>query len=160
MATSMLQGITEYLPRLERMLLMLLVLGIVMAFLTSVGSLIINIAIAGLALVFFLYAYKPINVNSGDDEKAGMGELLGWAVVPKVLWISCAVSAMGILFFLLRTGNLEYKNMVMIGGFSILVGLVVLGVLQVSGTKHLQVVTPILLRAVPLMIMDFYIFFG
>lgn len=156
----MLQGITEYLPRLERMLLMLLVLGIVMAFLTSVGSLIINIAIAGLALVFFLYAYKPINVNSGDDEKAGMGELLGWAVVPKVLWISCAVSAMGILFFLLRTGNLEYKNMVMIGGFSILVGLVVLGVLQVSGTKHLQVVTPILLRAVPLMIMDFYIFFG
>jgi len=38
--------------------------------------------------------------------------------------------------------------------------LLVLGVLQVSGTKHLQVVTPILLRAMPLMIMDFYLFFG
>ena len=160
MATSMLQGITQYLPRLERMLLMLLVLGIVMTFLTSVGSLIINIAIAGLALIFFLYAYKPLPVSTGEDEKASIRELLGWSIVPKVLWISCAVSAMGILFFLIRTGSLEYRNMVMIGGLSILVGLVVLGVLQVSGTKHLQVVTPILLRAVPLMIMDFYIFFG
>lgn len=156
----MLQGITQYLPRLERMLLMLLVLGIVMTFLTSVGSLIINIAIAGLALIFFLYAYKPLPASTGEDEKASIRELLGRSIVPKVLWISCAVSAMGILFFLIRTGSEEYRNMVTIGGFSILSALVILGVLQVIGTKHLQVVTPILLRAIPLMIMDFYILLG
>ncbi|HLT71112.1 MAG TPA: hypothetical protein VKZ75_00605 [Cyclobacteriaceae bacterium] len=158
MATSMLQGITRYLPRLERMLLMLIVLGIVITFLTNAGALIINVAIAGLALVFFLYAYQPLLVNTGKDEKAGMGELLGWSIVPKVLWIGCAISAMGILFFLIKTGTDEYRNMVMIGGFSIVSSLLVLGVLQVSGTKHLQVITPILLRAIPLMIMDFYVF--
>lgn len=160
MAASMLQGITQYLPRLERMLLMLLVLGIVVTFLTKAGSLIINIAIAGLALVFFLYAYKPLEVNAGNNEKAGVSELLGWSVVPKVLWISCAVSAVGILFFLIKTMNDGYLNMVMIGGFSILGGILVLGVLAISGTKHLEVTTPILLRAIPLMIMDFYIFLG
>lgn len=156
----MLQGITQYLPRLERTLLMLIVLGIVITFLTSAGSLIINVAIGGLALVFFLYAYRPLLVNAGKDERAGMGELLGWSIVPKVLWIGCAISAMGILFFLIKTGSDEYRNMVMIGGISIVSGLLVLGVLRVSGTKHLQVVTPILLRAIPLMIMDFYVFLG
>lgn len=154
----MLQGVTQYLPRLERMLLMLLVLGIVVTFLSATGSLIINVAIAGLSVVFFLYAYKPLDANTGEKEKAGIGELLGWSVVPKVLWISCAVSALGILFFLIKTGTGEYRNMVMIGGFSILSGLLVLGVVWTSGTKHLEVVTPILLRAIPLMIMDFYIF--
>lgn len=156
----MLQGITQYLPRLERMLLMLLVLGIVITFLTNAGSLIINVAIAGLALVFFLYAYKPLDVNAGKNEKVGLGEMLGWSIVPKVLWISCAVSAVGILFFLVKTGSGEYMNLVMIGGFSIMIGLLVLGVLRVSGTKNLEVVTPILLRAIPLMIMDFYVFLG
>lgn len=156
----MLQGVTQYLPRLERMLLMLLVLGIVMTFLTSVGTLIINLAIAGLALTFFLYAYRPLDVETGGDEKPGMAELLGWAIVPKVLWISCAVSALGILFFLTRTANEGYRSMVMIGGVSILIGILVLGVLGMTGTRHLAHTTPILLRAIPLMLMDSYIFLG
>jgi hypothetical protein len=78
-------------------------------------------------------------------------------IVPKVLWISSAISALGIAFYLFDFGNDGYKRMLMIGGLTIGIGTLLLLVFFVSGVKHIKIVTPILLRAIPLCLVDFYL---
>jgi len=80
-------------------------------------------------------------------------------IVPKVLWISSAISALGIAFYLFDFGNDGYKRLLMIGGLTIGIGTLLLVVFLASGVKHIKTVTPILLRAVPLCLVDFYILF-
>ncbi|HEY4654223.1 MAG TPA: hypothetical protein VIH22_06900 [Cyclobacteriaceae bacterium] len=160
MAQSLLQQITSHLPRLERLLLIVLVLGIASTFVSSVGSLIVNVSIAGLAMTFFLYACKPLERGITASDESAFRDAVARGVVPRVLWISCAVSAMGVLFFLLRMNRESSERMLLIGCVSILAALLALGILRIGGTRHLNAVEPVLLRAVPLLLIDCYLLFG
>ncbi len=111
-----------------------------------------------LAAVYFLNAYMPVNFQRDDNEKFGMKELLLTTMLPKILWISCAVCMAG--FFLLSQ-NAEHDahlNLWMIGGLSLLGGLVFLAFGMVTGDKHATVVAPVAFRAVPLLILVIYFY--
>lgn len=150
--------ITAHLPLAEKILLTSLAVGSIMIVM-QIDSSVAGVSLIGLAITFFLSAYKPINVSGREDEVGGFSELLGLMILPKVLWISSAISAFGVASYILGFGNEGYKNMLMIGGTSIAIGTMLLVTLMTTGVKHMQVVMPILLRAVPLCVVDFYILF-
>jgi hypothetical protein len=56
--------------------------------------------------------------------------------------------------------NDGYKKMLTVGGLTIGIGTLLLVVFFISGVKHINTVTPILLRAVALCLADFYILFN
>jgi hypothetical protein len=150
--------ITKHLPLIEKVLLTALAIGIILT-VFQVDSTVTRVSLLGLGVTFFLLAYRSTDIPRQEGEQFGFSELLGLMIVPKVLWISSAISALGIAFYLFDFGNDGYKKMLMIGGLTIGIGTLLLGVFFVSGVKHIRTVTPILLRAVPLCLVDFYILF-
>lgn len=156
--TSLTARITPHLPLAEKILLTSLLIGIVLTIM-QIDSAVASVSLLGLAATFFLLAYRPIDVPRQENELLGLSELLAFMIVPKVLWISSAISALGIAFYMFNFGNPGYKNMLMIGGSTIAVAALILAVLLVSGVKHIRMVTPILLRALPICLIDFYILF-
>jgi hypothetical protein len=155
-STPFIATITKHLPSAEKVLLAALAIGTVLT-ITQLDSTVSKVSLLGLAVIFFLLAYRPIEIPKHEGEQFGFSELLGLIIVPKVLWISSAISAVGIAFYLFDFGNDGYKQMLMIGGLSIGIGASLLIVFFVSGVRHIRMVTPILLRAVPLCLVDFYI---
>ena len=155
--TSLIVKITNQLPLVEKIFLEALAIGTVLTLL-SIDSSVTKFSLLGLGVIFFLMTYSPTDLPGEEGEKFGFTELLAWAIVPKVMWISSAVSAFAISFYLFDFGNDGYKKMLMIGGSTIGIGILLLTFFLISGVKHLKMVTPILLRAVPLFLVDIYIF--
>jgi hypothetical protein len=77
--------------------------------------------------------------------------------MPKVLWISTAISTLGILFCVLKIESNSYGQMLMIGAATLFVSLLVLGFLSLAGVKDLRPLVPVLLRAFPVLILNIYI---
>lgn len=91
--------ITNQLPLVEKILLTALAVGVI---LTAMGidSTVTRVSLFGLGVAFFLSAYRVIDIPEAENEPYGFSALLGLTVVPKVLWISSAVSAVGISMWL------------------------------------------------------------
>jgi hypothetical protein len=155
-STPFILRITNHLPLIEKVFLAALAIGTVLTVM-QIDSTVMRISLIGLAVTFFLFAYRPIEIPKQENEPFGFSELLAFMIVPKVLWISSAISAVGIAFYLFN--NDGYKQLLMIGGLSIGIGTILIVIFLVSGVKHIKMVTPILLRAVPLFLVDFYILF-
>lgn len=156
--TSFIVTITKHLPLIEKVLLTALAIGTILTVM-KIDSTVTRVSLLGLGVTFFFMAYRPSDIPRQEGEQFGFSDLLGLMIVPKVLWISSAVSALGIAFYLFDFGNDGYKKMLMVGGLTIGIGTLLLVVFLVSGVKHIKTVTPILLRAVPLCLVDFYILF-
>ncbi len=154
--TPFIVTITKHLPIVEKVLLTTLAIGAILTVM-KIDSTVTRVSLLGLGVTFFLLAYRPTDIPRQEGEQFGFSGLLGLMIVPKVLWISSAISALGIAFYLFDFGNDGYKNMLMIGGLTIGSGTLLLVVFFVSGVKHIKTVTPILLRAVPLCFVDVYI---
>lgn len=155
--TPFIVKITNYLPLIEKIFLVALAIGTLLTLL-SIDSSVTKFSLLGLGVIFFLMAYRPIDLPAQEGETFGFTELLAWSIVPKVMWINSAVSALGISFYLFDFGNDGYKRMLMIGGLTIGIAILMLTFFLVSGVKNLKMVTPALLRAVPLFLLDIYIF--
>ena len=153
--TSLIIRITKHLPLVEKFLLTALAIGVILTLL-RMDTTVTRLTLLGLGITFFLYAYRPVEIPLQENEKFGFPELLGLMIVPKVLWISCAVSAVGIAFYLFR--NEGYKQLLFIGGSSVGIGTFLLVILLLNGVKHIKIITPVLLRAVPLLLADTYLF--
>jgi hypothetical protein len=156
--TPFIVTITKHLPLVEKVLLTALAIGTILTVM-QIDSTVTRVSLLGLGVTFFLLAYRPNDIPRQEGEQLGFSDLLGLMIVPKVLWISSAISALGIAFYLFDFGNDGYKQMLMIGGLTIGVGTILLIVFFVSGVKHIRTVLPILLRAVPLCLVDLYILF-
>jgi hypothetical protein len=156
--TPFISTITKHLPLVERVLFMALGLGTILRIMYLVAS-VTKVALLGLGVTFFLLAYRPNEIPRQENEQFGFSELLALLIAPKVLWISSAISALGIAFYLFDFGNTGYKNLLMIGGMTIGVATAVLVFSLAKGVKYLETVTPILFRAIPLLFVDFYILF-
>jgi len=154
--TPFIMTITKHLPLVEKALLTALAIGTILTVM-QMDSTVTRVSLIGLGVTFFLLAYRPTDIPRQEGEQFGFSELLGLMIVPKVLWISSAISSLGIAFYLFDFGNDGYKQLLMVGGLTIGVGTLLLVVFLVSGVKHIRRVAPILLRAVPLCLVDFYI---
>ncbi|WP_331967573.1 hypothetical protein [Ohtaekwangia sp.] len=149
--------ITKHLPLLERILLTALVIG-AMLMLLEISTIVIEVALIGLGVVFFLFAFRPVDLSEQMSKQFGFSELLGLMIIPKVLWISSGISALGIAFSLFHLGNDGYKTLLITGGTTIGVGIgVLLFIIFLTGkNKYLNVVLPVLLRSISLLLMDIY----
>lgn len=149
--------IIQHLPLVEKILLTGLVAGTILRVL-HMGSSVTLVALFGLATVYFLMAYRPIDIPRAEDERLGFPELLGLTILPKVLWLSCSISAVGIGFYLLDLGNDAYRKMLLVGGLTGGIASLILAMLWMQGTKHINFIAPVLIRVVPLCLVDFYLF--
>lgn len=157
--TTLTARITGHLPLVEKILIATLLVGAILTAL-EIDSTVTKGSLLALGVTFFLFAYRPIDIPGQEEVPMGLSEMLGLMIVPKVLWISCAISTVGIAFFIFDLGNPGYMNMLMIGGFSIGTASLILVILLNSGVKHINLVMPILLRAVPIFLVDCYLLFG
>lgn len=156
--TPFIVRLTKNLHWAERALLIALVLGTMLRYL-EIDTDLLTVSLIGLGLVFFLYAYKPVDMIRDEKEKFGFSDLLAVTILPKVMWISSAISTLGLLFYVQNLAYEKYNMMVMIGGLTIGIAVVTLTIFLAGGVKNLKAVTPILFRAVPLFLIDLYILF-
>lgn len=150
--------IIRFRDRLEIVLLSALFIGVILAW-TQTNSQVLPTALVALAPVFFISAFLAVAPASSDSQPQGFISLLVSTILPKVMWISCAISAVGIAFHLFHVPSEHYAPMIMIGGTTLLGGTLEVIVFALMRVKQIRVVLPVLYRAIPLLAMDAYILF-
>jgi hypothetical protein len=158
MEAPLMVRIAKYLPWIEALFLMTLAAGWVMLYETLEAGVLI-ISLIGLTATYFISAYKPIEIISDGKEKFGMKEMLAWSILPKICWISSAVSTLGWLLFFVNPENEGYENMLMIGALSIGGAMVTIVFLISMGVSQIKVLLPVMFRAVPLLSADCYLLY-
>ena len=139
---------------------MLSISGILVLMDMNAESLIL-FSMSGLAIVFFLYAQRPPEMSNTGEEPLGFKALLTMSVIPKVLWISLSVSTIAILFHYLQLNDTGSKQMLLIGGSSLFMGMLLLGILTLGGgVKDQKSLLFVVARAIPVLIIDSYLFFS
>lgn len=156
--SSFAQKLYGFLPTVEKALVALLAMSLMAKYINIDAKPLLLISLAGLAGVYYLGSFRPLGIERKDGEKLGFMDLLATTHAPKMLGISSAVLIIGLLFFLQELPRDRYIFLLMIGNSGIVLALVGLGLARMTGTEHLEVLSPILLRAVPLLIIGGYIF--
>ncbi|MEQ8304854.1 MAG: hypothetical protein RIB47_15775 [Cyclobacteriaceae bacterium] len=151
--TPLISIVGRYLPAAEKIFLAGLAVGVVLLFM-SVDTTVLMISLNGLAVVYFLFAYKPLEIQREEGALFGFSELLAYMIVPKVMWIASAVSLIGIMFSLLKLEG--SSNMLLIGLISLGIGTLLLVIFKAIGVKQLEVLQPMLYRTMPLLFFDLY----
>jgi hypothetical protein len=154
--TPFMERFSENVFLLEKILIISLGFGVILT-LSQINTAFIALSLLSLGIIFFLIAYRPVNIPEKENEGFGFSELLALNIVPKVLWLSSAVSSIGLAFFTLELPNEGYKKMLMIGAISIATATFLFLVFLITGIKYLKNVAPVLLRALPLLIADIFI---
>jgi hypothetical protein len=147
--------IARFLPSIEKLSLLLLVVSGVMILFKQPGEQLLMLSLSTLATVFFLRAQTPGEYPASNDTPMGFRELLAFSILPKVLWISASIGTIGILFHLL--GLSGARQMLVIGATSLSFAVTVLAVLFVTGARNLNILRPLLFRVLPLLIVTLYI---
>ena len=137
MEAPLMVRIAKYLPWIEALFLIMLAVGWVMLYQRHEAGLLI-ISLVGLTATYFISAYKPIEILSNGEDKFGMREMLAWSILPKVCWISCAVSTLGWLLFFINPDNVGYQNMLIIGALSIGAAVVMIVYLISTGVRQIK----------------------
>lgn len=130
-------------------------IGLLLRFASVPSTNLIIISLSGLAIILFLSAYRPPNIMRSDDEKLRFTDLLCLSIAPKILGISSAVTIIGILFCLMRMKG--YEKMLLVGSMSIAIASLLIGAGVAMKVKHIKTAIPILYRAIPLMLIGFYL---
>lgn len=148
----------DFLERIELVLMAALGISLLTYYLRVSGAATgIQLSLSGLAGVYFLMAYRPpAQVPSG--EKKGFSELLSQTILPKILWIGCAVGAIGILFQLLKLDGA--REMLTIHAASGGIGIILFGILALQRGNDSNPFIPVLYRAVPLLLVTLYMLFS
>lgn len=155
----------HYLQCTEKAFIATLHIGVLLKFLgIDEANYILMISTVGLAIAFFISAFKPHTIYKSDEEaKAhgplGMLDLLSLIIVPKVLWLSAGVSTLAMFVFMLKPGNEGYLNLAATGGITIIISLLILAIAYIFGVKHLKSIMPLLIRAIPALVVDYFLLY-
>ncbi len=122
----------KLLTLLDRIFIAMLLAWLVLKLLGSPIIMLLVIGLLGVAAVFFLQAYRPLDFDS-KSENMGFEFLLGASIIPKVLGISSSVATTGILFYMLDMEG--YLVMLSVGSLSIAIALVILIIIGLRGMK-------------------------
>jgi hypothetical protein len=154
-APNVMQKITRHLYNAELFLTGLLTFGILLPKMGVDSSPIVVISVFGLAVVFFLQAYNPTLLPIPPAQR-GFKELLSLTVLPKIIWIATSVCTIGILLFLLDISN-GYLQVLLIGETALVASLLIAGYFFMRSAAYAKIVTPMLYRAVPVLLISTYI---
>lgn len=142
-----------FLGTLEKIFLIAFIIGVGLRIThTNGGDEILLVSMFGLAMICFLTAYKPLDMNLGNDIKA-----LVATVIIKVLYIGSAVSIIGLLFFFLNFKG--YDKMLLIGSMTIGIATVISLYLITQLKDSVNALQPALLRGLPLGIAAAFVLF-
>ena len=149
----------KLLPYFEKAFLATLIIGFALQLIGTEIPILFIVSLAGLGVTFFLSAYIPLDIEPTKGQQMGFNELLGLTILPKVLWISTAVTTIGILFYMLQLGNDGYQRMLYIGGSTIIIATLITLILWTIGTRYLNATYPVLYRAILTRLVGGYILF-
>lgn len=114
------------------------------------------IGMSVLSMAYFLMAYKPPANTKSGAERRGFASLIVGTVLPRVAWIACSVSIIGMLFAILHLHG---------SGEMLMVGVSVLGVYTIlaiyfiaTGSEETPLLMSILYRAAPILVVGLYMF--
>jgi hypothetical protein len=155
---TFLQKIEPKLKRVETILWITLILGMSAYYLGLNTIIAVQFSLAILILIFLLFAFIPIDVGHIDGDPFGIKELLAWSIIPKLLWLSCAVACFGLLLYSANFNNAGYLQALAIGSLGLTIATIILSLLFLTGTKKLDNVLPILVRTIPVLIVSIQIF--
>ena len=147
------QRLYRYLEQAELILLVILTASLLGRYLQMDGHMTgLQISLSGLAGVYFLMAYRPPSPLPGGQKK-GFAQLFSETILPKVLWIGCAVGAVGIMFHLLQLEGARQMLMIHTASGGVGIGMF----LAFRQTGDTQTLTPVLYRAIPLLLISVYL---
>jgi hypothetical protein len=158
--TPLILKIIPYLGLLEKIFLAGLAIGIALTYFNYDNKVVLQISLLGLAITYFLTAFKIIDFPRQEDEVFEFKDLLTYTITPKVIWISCGLSLFGLFIYTLQLGHDGHKRAFMTGGLSIAIGLLIIGYAFITGSKYLKYILPTVLRAIPIIIADFYLLYN
>lgn len=143
--------LNKVLDRAEALMFVLVIAGVACHFLgMSSANQVMVIAFSGLAIVFFLNAYRPPAAPTAEQaDRKDFFALLTQTILPKLLWISCAVGAAALAMVHMQAAAAAYQQMFMIQGVAVVGCLIVVGLASAQG-KNVQHLVPIIYRAIPL----------
>lgn len=100
--SSAIDGIAQYLPWAERVFLAIGLLATLMWLNDKAVTEMAFVAVMGLALVYFLWAFRPSDFDGDPDKPMNFMTLFGWVVLPKIafLGLGIALAGMGLHFFI------------------------------------------------------------
>lgn len=148
--------IAPYFPIAEKLALAALVVGILLELFNATGMPIVQIALVALSVVYFLSAYVPVE-DLPESSPEGFSGLFTMVIMPKLLWISAAITGFGVLVYTFHPAHQGYLRALMPGGTVILLCVLWTGYLLVIGSDQVMRLKAPLLRAIPLLVVDAYI---
>ena len=160
MATqSPITALSKYFPVIEGIVITAFAVGYIFKIMHYAGSNeLIIISLSVLSGIYFLGAYVPPGPSREAGERKpqlGFVTLLGISIVPKILGISLSVSVIGILFYLMHFNG--FREMLLIGSTT-LAGATLVGWFVTSSNEPTrQGLKPLLIRALVLMSVGFYL---
>ncbi|MEP1094770.1 MAG: hypothetical protein ABJG78_06640 [Cyclobacteriaceae bacterium] len=156
--TTTLEKFAPILKRIERVLWIALIFGIILNYFGQNTLLVIQFSLSLLSVLFFLFAFTRSDVPTSKGEQTSFKELLAWAILPKILWVSAAVSTIALLMSTLELSNDAYLRMLPSGIGGNAIATIVLSFLFLSGTKHMQKSLQVLLRTIPILLASLQLF--
>ena len=143
------------LERLEKIVLALLIFIVTARYFgyTSNPSLLM-LGLITLGTVYYLFAFRPPAPQAEGTQQNFMS-LLVTTILPKVLWISCSVGAVGLAFYF--NGLPGSRQMLIIQTSTGVVGLIIWGIGNLQQTESLDRITAPITRALPTMLIAVYI---
>lgn len=165
--TNRTSKISAILPIVEKVFLLLLVLGSVLFLLdVSISKTVISIGLGGLAITFFITSFIPIELynsqeEADEDQPYGQLHLLSLIIAPKVLWIGSSIAIFGLLMYLVNPEIQSFHKLLGIGAGSIIICVLLIAIASLNSIKIRKPVQLILLRAIPtLMIASYILYFN
>lgn len=116
----------------------------------------IMIGLSTLAGVYFLTGFLPPVQTKGDGGNLGFGELFASTILPKVSWIACSVTLIGLLYGLLHLPG--SGEMLMIGCSVLSISILASGYFIATGSEQAPALMNILYRSAPICIFGIYMF--
>jgi len=156
--TTTLEKFAPVLKRAERVLWMSLIFGMVLSYFGLDTMLVIQFSLSLLGVLFFLFAFTRSDFRTSNSEQVGFKELLAWTILPKILWVSAGVSTFAILMSTLELANDVYLRVLPSGIAANAISTIVLSLLFLSGTKHMQKSLQILIRTIPILLASLQFF--
>ena len=153
-----LEKFAPLLKRVERVLWIALIFGVILKYFEQNMLLVIQFSLSLLSVLFFLFAFTRSDLDTSKGEQTGFKELLAWAILPKILWVSSAVSTSALLMSTLELSNSGYLQMLPPGIGGNAIATIILCFLFLSGTKRMQSSLQILLRSIPILLASLQLF--
>ena len=157
---SVISKITPYLDLSERAFLIGIALGLIPFTSNGDSKILLQVSLLGLAITYFLSSFRMTETPPSEVAMGSMKSLLVWTIAPKNLWMFCSISLFGLFVYTLQLGNDSDKRLFIIGGGGIAFCLAILAYGFLSGTKHLKVIMPLALKAIPLLLLDFWLLYN